>query len=191
MSDYEKTIQEWFKDHVAERQLLTNSSNGEVNEMDVLAWKKPDTNICRVDYMFHKVRRVLFVTGDLGHAVYRFGTLDLEQIAACDLHYFTGKCEASEVGRDFDGWSEELAKATVRPYWQRLAPDKKREYKELEGDDSIYDKHEWLMWLHFSGSKVFGDDELIALADAGKTPHIRCQAHLMGLKMAFEQLNNL
>lgn len=83
---------EWFKDHKA-----ALSSMGDILIID---WRRPTTSIYAVRYLIHG--RYIIVTGDLGEAIYAFGSiLEIEMLPKFDWHYFIGKCVASETGRQY------------------------------------------------------------------------------------------
>lgn len=53
------------------------------------------------------------------------------------------------------------------------------------GNGSMSFETEWAMWLGENGYEFFGD---IDCWPNGKTLALRCRAHLIGLKMAVEQV---
>lgn len=105
----EQLVLDWFPDHKATLTILPDPRGGEITK---LIWAKPGTRINRIDYLIY--RNVLFVTGDLGDAVYEFSSiLDLPFLADCDLDYFGGKCRASSEEPRGRTWSHELAQKWI------------------------------------------------------------------------------
>jgi hypothetical protein len=86
-------------------------------------------------------QNTLAITRDYGDAVYVWGSeVSFEFIAGCNLHYFMGKCEASEVGREFKEWSSETAESTVKEYVYQAAG----EWMEsgMDTKDLLLEEHE-------------------------------------------------
>lgn len=104
--DYEKRAmkeirERWFREHKA---TVSASPNG----VTAILWKNPGTQNFHVCYILWG--GTLYVSGDLGAAVYRWGDwLSLQFLAGCSLDYFMGKCCASETGRDYVEWDDEVA----------------------------------------------------------------------------------
>lgn len=83
----------WFKNH---RTTIRFQSP----EIIILEWKRPEYGDYAVRYLIY--RNYVVVTGDLGDAIYGFGgEMTLEKLSAFDWHYFSGKCCASETGRNY------------------------------------------------------------------------------------------
>lgn len=61
-------------------------------------------------------------------------------------------------------------------------------FGEADGHQSLGSKEEWLAWLDQHGYDVFGDDFWEWCAGIGEVIDGCCVAHLVGLKMAMEQL---
>lgn len=76
----------WFKDHVATAQMIDH-------RLTRIFWNKPGTRCFSIVYLIDENN--LFVTGDLGEAVYSWsGKIDLHFIRNCELDYFKSKCKA-------------------------------------------------------------------------------------------------
>ena len=107
----EEMIKDSFKDHVADYSLyhkMDEGGTGVVGSIEVLTWKKPGTGNYMVRYLVSG--NTLCVYGDLGEAIYQWSeNVTLEWISNLYLSYFKGKCQASEVGRDFREWSQRKA----------------------------------------------------------------------------------
>lgn len=88
----------WFKGHKAE--WLTDASDPRTAEAVVIKWSRPDTSSYAVKFVV--AGNSVVALGDLGEAVYCFGTrLRWEFLRRCDWHYFVNKCCASETGRNY------------------------------------------------------------------------------------------
>jgi len=141
---------------------------------------------------YYLLHGALAVTGDIGEAIYGGwsvpGGITLPWIASLDLGYFASKCLASEEGREYDEWNEELALAAIDDeFKEKENPNQaKAEAYDLGLDSAIGNQDEWIAWLHRYGHDQFGD-EYYRLAGIGEIINMRCQAHLLGLKMALAQ----
>lgn len=183
MSNFEE---QEFRDHTA-----TFSKEG---ELPTLNWKKPGTGIFGVRYIIDQ--NILFVSGDLGFAVYRWSErITWDFLAGCDLDYFSSKCEASENGKMYIEFSQTLL---IKQMEERI-----REYKELSEEDSFYKKSveemeelswrfhtetefEWNTFLKNNAYEMWSDDWYEAYPN-GKQITGRCKLHLTGIKMAVSQ----
>lgn len=188
--DDEKMIrEEWFKDH----KVLEHSFFGEGNfRIETLVWGKEGTGINRIYYVCR--HSVLMVYGDLGDAIYQWygdPTADLAWIAGCDLHYFHGKCQASEIGRSYDNydWDEKEADRYIRDHFKQNRDCKgMKQYLESEFKERVYSKQDFHAALYEGDpAPVFGKDWWKWVPGVGKIISVRTQAHLIGLKMAFQR----
>lgn len=187
--DHDKMIREkWFKDHKAAYSVL---DDGQGHKVERLYWAKPNSSFYSVLYLFYN--GTLFIAGDLGEAVYRWhpDIGAMKDLAGLDLDYFKGKCCASEVGRDFIQWDDDEAERRARQWVEenrnRFGGKTWEAFLEDHGDDALTFKDSWLRWLEDHGHEYFGDDWWEFASDFGQVTSIRCRAHLIGLKMAFEQ----
>ena len=184
----EERIRESFKDHEAK---ITQFAKLDVNDagcdIEVLTWKKPGTGNYMVRYLVSG--NTLCVYGDLGEAIYQWSQgVTLEWLATLDLAYFKGKCQASEVGRDFREWDQRKAHKEL----ERMEKDeyfKWSDFEERDGAGSLYCATEWAEWLRANGSEVFGEDYWDWAYSIGYTINTRCVYHFIGLQMAMEQIN--
>ena len=197
LSQLEKDVRErWFKDHVAAHQIV-HCADGTLIER--LRWKKPGTGTYLVEYL--RIGGRLIVTGDIGDAIYWWsGNHSMHWISNCNLGYFAGKCEASENGRDFKVWDSDVARDRILAHFEEVhewadtedstkAEEMKKKFEENHGWSAIHDQYEWVAWIREYGQEVFGDDWWeSSISDPGRTLNIRCYGHLLGLKMAFEQI---
>jgi len=210
-AEYEKMAQEWFGNHevVSLQRIGTLESKVEGR----LVWREPGTNINSIEYRL--INNYLLVFGDLGEAIYWWSSPhSFEWIAGLNLDYFRGKCQASEVGKDFKEWNEKQALEKAREYLEEHIKEvfyekydeADEKFKELVtkrveeawkdfcddgGDHSISYPQEWVEWCNDDSErtqKYFGEDYWEFIYGIGETTHIRCVAHLYGLKMAMEQI---
>lgn len=182
----EADIRGWFKDHRA-----TFGNQGELQTLD---WRKPDSWHCAIRYVIQGP--VLFVWGDLEAAVYRWSSnISFDFLAGCDLQYFEGKCEASPKGRDYRDFD---------PYDGLADLDEQLKYREEEGSDAPPPPHlvdearhaiqcgreDWHAWLRDNGYDMFGDCWYEYAPSIGMSIARTCEAHLIGIKMAFAQASS-
>lgn len=183
----------WFKNHVATYKIF-KAEDGET--IEYLRWGKPKSSIFSISYMFRF--GLLFVYGDLGDAVYQWhpsiGTLP--SLATCSLDYFAGKCSASECGRGYKSWNEACAREGLIDYITdevsynedgRTFEEISESFRLLGGWNEIYSEYSWIQWLENHGHEFFGDAHY-EYGGIGMEIDSRCRSHLVGLKMAFEQI---
>lgn len=180
--------EEWFKDHKAKQ---TRTLDG---IFDLIEWKKPQNNNYLITYV--QMPGYLIVTGDIGDAIYAVrGFHSFKDWTKCDVHYFAGKCVASEYGRLYKEWDRDYLEKIIKEGLKER--DKSwKEFSERGGVGALSSEQEWITWLSMShwvtaeeaGTYFFGIDRYNWPVD-GYRISIRCRAHLIGLKMAVEQLN--
>lgn len=186
----EKTLERemremWFKDHRAVH-------TGSEGNMELLTWCKPGNSNYRIDYIMHN--RYLIVTGDLGCAMYWWsGENDLRWVSQCSLGYFASKCEASENGRGYKEFNAEHLRSQIEHELTSREENNDQDttrikFMDIRGFDYIYDMYEWIGWIQANGEEVFGCDYWEIGLD-GMRLNPRCESHLIGLKMAFEQID--
>ena len=181
----EQIIKHWFPNHKREIEWKATAPIG-TGDIEFLRWGQPGTCINRIEYLRHSNR--LFVCGDLGEAVY--GGWDkgypLEWIANLDLSYFASKCECSETGREYFEWSEEKARKHLNEHFENYEDPKEQltKARDLGAFGAIYSENEWVEFMSHYGYEAFGD-EYYELGRIGRKINIRCQGHLIGLKLAF------
>ncbi len=199
----------WFPNHKAE--IINVSAESIVGEdFTIIKWHQPGTSFYSVTYIIR--RNYLYVSGDIGEAVYCWGsTISPEFLAVCSLDYFAGKCQASEYGRGYKTWNGDIAykscisyikdmiaEETCDNYYpvvaEDVSPEQIKAYLSKKADgmttgdlkEACYSKYSLSRWLEDYGVEVFGQDfwEL----SFGEVIDIRCEGHLIGIKMAAEQL---
>lgn len=122
----------WFKNHVAKIQSHDDDNLIRIN------WRHSDGNSnYAVLYIIDRRTATLFVSGDLGQAVYRWGgDIGIDFIGGCDIGYFNEKCCASSCGERGKTWSEEVAVNYVK-HWAKdniEALDDKNLYEYMYDD---------------------------------------------------------
>ncbi len=156
-------------------------------EIEVIEWKRENSSLYYIKYAMDE--NVLFVNGDMGYAVYKWEeNVNLEWISKLDLSYFASKCQASERGRENEEWDGDLAEAKLQIYMNDNNLDMEK-VKEKNGLAYLYNEQEWNFWLKDYGYDILGEDFYEWASEIGKTISHRCQSHLIGLKMAMEQIN--
>lgn len=191
---YEKRAREvWFKNHVAK-----TIPQGEAAGFETIRWKAPDTSNYLISYTLHGL--YLFVTGDVGDAVYRFSSpTTFEAIASMNIDYFASKCTASENGRFYESWDGDTVAKRLNEWvadaYEKEEEDERQQKLEGRGEwwnlpDAFGCAHvaeDWHQYLSHHGYDVFGND-WIEFGEIGKVVDVRCIGHLVGIKMAVEQL---
>lgn len=180
-------IKKNFENHVATINQYVNFDK-EIKGIDieVLTWKKPDSSSYMIKYIV--TDNTLCVYGDLGEAIYRWSSpITFEWLANLDLSYFKGKCQASEVGRDFKEWNQNKALNALKNF----AKDEYFEWLQFEatdGQSSLYSNADWKEWLSHRGHDVLGVEYWEWAYDIGFTTNTRCIYHFLGLMMAMKQI---
>ena len=183
----EERIKKDFESHIAIiDQFVRKDVNMPKVDIEVLTWKKPGSYNYYVKFMV--VGNTLFVYGDLGEAIYQWSEgITFEWLSNLDLPYFAGKCQASEVGRDFKEWNERKALEALK-HFEKQEYFKWSDLNEEDGKGSLYDKREWEEWLREHGHKVLGEDYWDWAYVIGNDINTRCVYHFMGLQMAMKQI---
>jgi hypothetical protein len=176
----------WFPNHVASLSLAGN--------IQELFWRNPDSGTYHVQYFLHQ--NVLFVTGDIGEAVYKWSSPipEFRWIANCDLDYFAGKCTASESGVGYKEWDASEVTEWLGCY--RTEDEEFDAYCQAQAEnaddcafDSVQTKGDWEQFLTREGEELFGVDWW-ELLDIGMRIAMRAHGHLVGIRMAIEQLES-
>lgn len=169
--------EEWFQNHKAvDTKTLEKDST--------IEWKRPDSRNYQMTYIIRPGR--LIVTGDVGDAIYSSGFSSFADWASCDIGYFASKCVASENGAQYKEWDPEYLEPGIR---EALKENGKSwtEFQRMGGTGAMTYKQEWIVWLVENGAHFFGEDRMYWPTD-GERISVRCRGHLIGLKMAVEQL---
>jgi hypothetical protein len=183
----EQQIREDFANHVA----TTSTCKDHIGEFITLEWAKPGTNNCRVVYLLRG--SILLVYGDLGEAIYQWGghfggQTFLAFLSGCSLDYFASKCQASDDGSGGKNWDEEYAKFKfIKCYEGHDVPiEKIREY--LSENTVDFSKWEFIQFLVDAPELEENGVNAYELGTIGERESWRTHAHLIGLKMAHDQL---
>lgn len=202
MGDYKErnaredaAVREWFTEHVATYRVCGDATpDSPFFRTEEMAWKRPDSGTYGVRYII--AGPTLFVQGDLGHAVYRWSeAMSFPSIAGCDLQYFHGKCQASEFGREYLTWDEDEA----LDYFTEItteriadaAASRQGEIRALtEGGKFAIrgGRNEYQEWLQGGDARLVLGNDFWEYGSIGMVIDRRCRAHLIGVKMAVEQL---
>ena len=189
----EERIKKDFENHIATiDQFAKFDANASEDEkinigIEVLTWKNPGSYNYYVKYIV--IGNTLCVYGDLGEAIYQWSeNVTFEWVSNLDLSYFAGKCQASEVGRDFKEWSERKAREAMK-HFEKEEYFKWSKFEEEGGPEALYDKHEWAEWLREHGYNILGEDYWDWAYGIGKQINTRCVYHFMGLQMAMKQVS--
>jgi len=78
----------------------------------MVRFQEPGTNNYFIEFLF--TNGTLFVRGDLGEAVYCWHySMVIKGLGKVNMDYMAGKCQSSEVGRDFKSWDSEQARESL------------------------------------------------------------------------------
>jgi len=191
---WEKEIRgNWFKDHKA-----TLTKQGDLMVID---WRKSGTCIFGVRYVFDG--RFLYVTGDIGEAVFKFSEKGYLVSQDYDLGYFMEKMTACSRPRyQFDSdvalkelddriniAKEEHDYENEDDDYEPYPKDAVKELREIIAECSTVEsfQHE----INQLDLYQFGNEFYEWLPELGSTISGEVRAYLIGLKMASEQLSKV
>jgi hypothetical protein len=178
-------IQKDFEHHIA----TLSSSQDHIGEITTVEWRRPKDGNYRIVYMLRG--GLLLVYGDMGDAVYQWSSrIDLKFLAECDLEYFSGKCQASETGRGGEDWDCELARKSfleVLTNSYEIPLIKAAAY--INKHRIEFGRHEYLMFLSDAPGIEGREFDTCEMGNIGERASWRTHSHLVGLKMAYAQLN--
>jgi hypothetical protein len=213
MSDDQRFAQyrEQFKDH----EVTFDGYKGSYGNFKFLRFKKPGTYIDSLYYVIHG--HYLMVYGDQGDGIYAWsGEIDFDFLAGCDLYYFASKCQAHEDGRGGKNWDPEECERYFRSYLKDrevVCLDKRHNHEAADPVMDIdaciqyvrdelnlggFDKWEWTQFvsdnhdfeIDIAGHRISISDFWESGYGMGERISWRTTAHLIGLKMAMEKVND-
>lgn len=169
----------WFPNHMALRDELISNGTARTGNIQTLRWQNPRNSNYAVLYFLH--RSTLFVSGDIGSAVYRWSVHDqisLQWIARCNFSYFAEKIEGLDGSEQGEQWRSDIAEIRAKEHFrdQRAFP--------LHWQDHIHTRDEW--WAYVWGLSDCDNEIKNQLLNLGFVPHSRVIGHWLGLRMAFE-----
>lgn len=186
-ADQEQDITRWFKDHKATfTKIKAGWRDRHRHDMTVLDWQEPGTSVYYIRYVFDGCN--MYVSGDLGHAVFRFTQKAIpERIAGYSLSYFYEKMTAYSDSR------EDFNKTKALEYVDELILD--YENDEQEFDREAYDEfrriiddcttmREYHYHLASFDYHRLGNDSWEWISNVGVCTPLRVRAYLIGLQMA-------
>lgn len=183
---------EWFPEHRAERHIFKDEAG---NTIEHIRWANPSSWAFMVHYFIWG--GMLTVCGDIGEAVYQWGSpVNLDFLAGCNPDYFAEKCRGIEgLPADANEWDEEKATDYMGELLEerdeddppeRDKPSRAVRFDDENGWEALESQSAWIHWLEEHGDDLFSDP--FELADIGDVVNLRVLGHLVGLKMAYEQL---
>jgi hypothetical protein len=224
MSKYNNYIQEiprlreeYFKDHVAELhskssfQVCTHPNNVDPNQsrvisdVEILLWENPQSWDCYMTFILFG--GVLYVSGDLGEAVFCMGRdfKTMQSLSSINVDYMSSKCQASEYGKPYYEWNGTVAvKELKQCFMDHLKDDcDGREPNESEilaltsiQSDMIDTDHGHrselykILSIHASDMETLFDDQWYHdYTDFGIDYALRMKLMHLGLMDALKQLN--
>jgi len=197
----EKIIRkEWFPKHEVRwyryqnHNIYTDDKKRPPDDIMFYHWRNPKHPMTYlVNYCF--VRNILFVSGDIGEATYKFSDfVTMNGVANCNVDYFSSKCTSSEYGREYKQWDTPSAVKWFKEFMKREDIVDREEIQEflkegLEIMEGEYYGSEWKEFILNHAYGVLDSEDSSYLSDIGMRVSWRCQGHLVGLKMINEQLN--
>jgi hypothetical protein len=184
-ADRAARIQKDFENHIA----TLSTSRDHIGEITTIEWRRPKDGNYRIVYMLRG--GLLLVYGDMGDAVYQWSSwIDLDFLAKCDLDYFASKCQASETGRGGEEWDNDQARKSFMEVltnsyeipWIKAAAYVNKHRIE-------FGRHEYMMFLRDAPDIEGREFDTCEMGNIGERPSWRTLSHLVGLKMAYAQLN--
>jgi hypothetical protein len=156
-------------------------------EIKMIEWRNPGDDLCDnlhvIKYIL--VDNKLFVSGDIGHAVYEFiGHPDFDTIALLDETQFRGTCQTSYVGVPFVEWDDQLAIDVLEECCNAYEIDW---LESTPWKIFISNRNDWSEYCDSYGKDVFGD-EASEFKTIGDATHLSCRLHLLGLRAALAGL---
>lgn len=197
-----------FKDHL----VTISKPESHLGPVTVINWQNTDRS--SVDHIRYFINGgTLMSCGDLGDAVYQWSRdMGLRSLAACNLDYFTEKCQASQYGVGGMEWDEDEAREGLQHRIDEALRGTERTvsafdliaaYSSEYPRDVLADPVQWSIFLSehtdpdqciiIPGTKDLDEDGrgiglgLEESYDIGNIPGKRIQWHLWGLKLAHEQ----
>lgn len=183
---------DWFKEHKATYEKLSDDTT-------VITFKRPNTNMYYVRYVLD--RNVLFITGDIGDAVFCLTEkADLKTLAASyNSHYLFGKLRADRYAYDFDS---EKAIRSFKEHFNYIEiddedDDEKSKFNELMSDftgalrDECNSKDmlsHILSAEYYDRISEYDSDCSEWVFNLGKELSWQALGWVVGLRMAYEQL---
>lgn len=180
-------VNDWFKNHKAQFSDLGGDSthpSSTAPRIYHLRWKQPDTVIYWLDYIISG--HFLLVYGDAGDAVYAWSeNITWDFLKSTDLDYFKGKCQASEVGRDYRQWDSRKLFNDIGQHLneRQVSPRHKKEILEDCRNSSCADELRMEAQHSSAWGNVFGHD-YCEYIEWGWTINVRCIGHWVGIQMA-------
>lgn len=175
--DIDGIYRDWFKNH----KLMDYSDSDDIM---TAKWKEDGTGIFQVNVILSKKLRTVFISGDIGEAVYQFGGLtSIFAFRQLGLSYFSEKCVASEYGRRYLKWSGKKCLSFLNDHCEHLDEDDGVVVQEelFEAQRRTSSEHEWREFLNGeTGRSLLGDDGY-EHSDWGMQPDLRCLGHLIAL----------
>jgi hypothetical protein len=179
---------EWFKNHRAENHdFMANYGAGipnRVGSISHIRWANPENSNYLVLYFLYG--STLFVTGDLGSAVYRWTQTPptgFIWIANTDFSYFAEKHAGLRSG-DTTTWNPDICLQRAKSYF---AGQRKFRLKREWQNAAQQGREEWQRFI-WDNINSLGYDAAAELSEFGLVPDNRCIGHWLGLKMAVTQL---
>jgi hypothetical protein len=188
MNDEEQYIrQHWFNDHIVYYSRYFCEKEPWASPVEQLIWSPPASG--RYDIEYWDTHGLLTVNSGIGSAIYQWDTLHwkMSRWTKLGLEEFASKCIASEHGPGYRVWDTRKAEKDYRDLRER-AQKIAEAYAREHGPVDSQTRREADCELE-SGITQFGDIvRPLKIPGFGMKIHINCHAHLIGLKMAFEQL---
>jgi hypothetical protein len=186
--NYKKMVQEinkdWFENHVAEFEKLND-------RVSILNWGKPGSCFYYTRYVFDGCK--LYISGDVGEAVFCLTEkASIESIKDYSVDYFHGKLAAfGESEYDFDD------KEAIKRLKEERKETTSKEYKkiltylidEVESCCNV-DNWRYVTDQNWNDISEYDPDANEWIYEVGNVVPLRVQGYLIGIKMAYEQLNN-
>jgi hypothetical protein len=125
-----------------------------INEnLELIEFKEPKTNIYAVNYLLNKKEGILFVFGDLCTSAYNYyRKIDWNNFKKPDLQYISSKCTSSEFGKFYKKFTNKKFKEDILENIKQIYDfdgiddkdiDNIYECLEINDIDNIYELNDW------------------------------------------------
>lgn len=115
-------------------------------------------------------------------------------MAGCHVEYFAQKCIASESGRGFPGWRQEVALGALKRHIHEALADQTEAarlfniFLNAGAESAAKTNYEWAEWLSRHDDLFHDPGDACDFFESGRVVALRCVAHHVGLQMAMKQL---
>lgn len=174
----------WFKDHVA---TIIGEITSEKQPLIAISFRNPTSWVYGMRIIVHS--QWICIMGDIGECIHQWSeSITLDFLAACNFHYYNGKCQASDdFKRSNATWDSGVAMHFLIDEKEALDSSTCEIFQDIE-DSGNYTREEFEGAAH-AIYNLTGDGELAgAFSKAGEVPSAQAIGRWVGLRKAIQQL---